>query len=900
MRRSRSSGHADPESSPIASSASYVAAGGSALGLVPDDDATEFRDILTDAVSEAARLVGAAGGIIYLVDPTTGDLRFGFDAGITDDHQREWARSLRLPVGVGVFGKAVAERTVQLTDDYMRDAAFAHSPLADRVVREVGIRSMVAAPLISGETVLGALGTFSDRAGAFGEQEAALVRALADHAAVAIVNRRLIDRLARSEAALERSARVERALREIGTGLAELREPGAVVRQTLEAAVRLLGADAGRIDATPADELGLRRQFGDIVAGALPPIQDPTGVDASSTGITGGAIRAGRPIVTADYLTDPSFTHTDIQDAYVREHGIRSVATVPLSRAGRTLGALTVLSRRSGAFTEADGAVLAELATQTVIAILNASLIDQLARSREELGRTADRERTLRGIDAELTAIHEPDRLLQRVVEESVRLLDGSRAQLDLVDPVTGLLARTHIAGWDDPDDAAWRRPHMRRDEGMTGLAVAAGGVAWTDDFLADQRFVHTPQSDAYVRGAGIRSVIAAPLLADNVLLGALKVSSERPAAFGPGDGELLLHLACQAALALANRRLLDRLTDSEARHRYLVSNSPDLVWAIDENACFTFLSDTCARLTGWEASELLGRHFGALIHPSSGDTATRDWTTTQHDGSQELRGRFNLLHRDGHAIPAEFIAHSTMEAGRFAGANGSVRDMSERERLEASLQRQAAELAAGEERAHLARELHDSVTQALFSMTLVTRTVELLMDRDPAAARDKLRMLGELQRDALAEMRSLIFELRPGSLEDQGLVQALRRHATAVEGRIGIPITFEARAVERAPIEIEEALYRIAQEALHNVVKHARARRIRLSLSRVRDGLQLEVADDGVGFDPAVTGDGRLGLAGMRARAERVGGRLTIRSRRGGGTTVKVVVPDRSADRPA
>ena len=170
----------------------------------------------------------------------------------------------------------------------------------------------------------------------------------------------------------------------------------------------------------------------------------------------------------------------------------------------------------------------------------------------------------------------------------------------------------------------------------------------------------------------------------------------------------------------------------------------------------------------------------------------------------------------------------------RFIGAHGAARDVSERDRLERDLRRQAGELAAGEERAHLARELHDSVTQALFSMTLVSRSVEMLLDRDPDAAPDQLAQLRDLQREALAEMRALIFELRPGNLEQDGLTRALRTHTAALQGRIGLPIVVESdarRSACRSPIE--EALYRIAQEALHNVVKHASARQVRLELGR-------------------------------------------------------------------
>jgi signal transduction histidine kinase len=218
---------------------------------------------------------------------------------------------------------------------------------------------------------------------------------------------------------------------------------------------------------------------------------------------------------------------------------------------------------------------------------------------------------------------------------------------------------------------------------------------------------------------------------------------------------------------------------------------------------------------------------------------------------------------------------------------------MSERDRLERDLRRQAGELASSQERAHLARELHDSVTQALFSMTLVTRTTELLVDRDPVSAKEKLGSLRDLQREALAEMRALIFELRPGNIEQDGLLAALKTHTAGLQGRIGLPIVVTSDLTERLPLALEEVLYRISQEALHNIVKHAAARQVTLSIDRTAAGLRLRIVDDGRGFEAASVPDGHLGLAGMRARAEKIGATLDVITRPGAGTTIEVTVPE-------
>jgi signal transduction histidine kinase len=177
--------------------------------------------------------------------------------------------------------------------------------------------------------------------------------------------------------------------------------------------------------------------------------------------------------------------------------------------------------------------------------------------------------------------------------------------------------------------------------------------------------------------------------------------------------------------------------------------------------------------------------------------------------------------------------------------------------------------------------------------MTLVSRSVEMLLDRDPTAARTQLVQLRDLQREALAEMRALIFELRPGNLEQDGLARALRTHTAALQGRIGLPIVVESPLEERLPLPIEEVLYRISQEALHNVVKHASARQVRLELARIANGVRLRITDDGKGFDPTRVPDGHLGLAGMRARADKIGARITVRSVPGEGTVIEVVVPN-------
>ncbi|MFE5126430.1 GAF domain-containing sensor histidine kinase [Streptomyces sp. NPDC056669] len=211
-----------------------------------------------------------------------------------------------------------------------------------------------------------------------------------------------------------------------------------------------------------------------------------------------------------------------------------------------------------------------------------------------------------------------------------------------------------------------------------------------------------------------------------------------------------------------------------------------------------------------------------------------------------------------------------------------------------ARLYERSRELTIAGERARLAHELHDAVSQKLFSLRLTAQAATALVDRDPGRAKDELQQIALLAAEATDELRSAVVELRPAALDEDGLVATLRTQVQVLDRAHTAQVTFACHGVRALPAAQEGAVLRVAQEALHNALRHADARQVDVTLTRHGQGARLRVTDDGTGFDPsAVRRAGRhLGLVSMRDRAGGVGGALTVESAPGKGTVIEMEVP--------
>ncbi|MER5769953.1 GAF domain-containing sensor histidine kinase [Streptomyces sp. NPDC001985] len=211
-----------------------------------------------------------------------------------------------------------------------------------------------------------------------------------------------------------------------------------------------------------------------------------------------------------------------------------------------------------------------------------------------------------------------------------------------------------------------------------------------------------------------------------------------------------------------------------------------------------------------------------------------------------------------------------------------------------ARLYERSRELTIAEERSRLAHELHDAVSQKLFSLRLTAQAATALVDRDPARAKDELQQVAALAAEAADELRAAVVELRPAALDEDGLINTLRTHIQVLDRAHAARVTFDTCGTKALPAAQEEAVLRVAQEALHNALRHSGAHRVDVVLAPRGQGAVLSVTDNGRGFEPrTVRRAGRhLGLVSMRDRASGVGGRLTVQSAPGKGTTIEMEVP--------
>jgi len=381
-----------------------------------------------------------------------------------------------------------------------------------------------------------------------------------------------------------------------------------------------------------------------------------------------------------------------------------------------------------------------------------------------------------------------------------------------------------------------------------------------------------------------------------------------------PGEEELRLveragHLA---ALAIERHRAVEAIARSEEQRRTMLVNIPDVVWWIDRNDRVLFISPGIETLTGYTAAELTQagrRAWLDLVHPDDLRRMTEGWTALFDDGTP-YNVEYRLRRRDGRWIWLNTRAVIIRSEDGEPSAYGVISDVTERKHAADIRTRLLNQImsAQEDERRRIARELHDETAQSLASL-LVGLDV-LAATRTRKAAQAQVQELHRVAARALGEVRLLARGLRPAVLDDLGLVAAVEWYAGEFQRSRGIAVYSRATGVTgRLPAPVETALYRIMQEALANVSRHAEARAASVVIERRPGSVTMAVSDDGRGFDvgkvlAASESAGQLGLHSMRERALLLDGTVEVSSVTGAGTRILVELPlpeeARPAERPA
>ena len=317
-------------------------------------------------------------------------------------------------------------------------------------------------------------------------------------------------------------------------------------------------------------------------------------------------------------------------------------------------------------------------------------------------------------------------------------------------------------------------------------------------------------------------------------------------------------------------------LRQSERYVRALLDAPPESSLLLEPQGTILDLNEVAAQRLGVTLSEAKGRNAFDLFDSEVG-LIRREKINQLVDNGQPVLWEDE---RDGRYFEYRMYPIFGEDDGVESIAVNAV-DITERKRAE---EREKLS-AAVEERSRLARDLHDAVTQTVYSASLIAEVLPQVWERNPEEGKRNLMKLRQLVRGALGELRTLLFELRPSALEAADLETLLSQLGDALTGRTRIPVEFSVEGDIRVPVEVKIAIYRIAQEGLNNVTKHSEATRVKMSLVSQGEQVILRVQDNGVGFDPQGVTAGTMGLRIMNERAEGISGSLELHSSPGDGT---------------
>lgn len=842
-------------------------------------------------------------------------------------------RGATLPIrmGEGITGLCAARRQGFLVNDYPSRPEALERWLA------LDLRRLMVQPLMVRDQILGVIGLSRRGEGTlpFADDDLIMLGRLALQAAVALRNATLY-------ADAERRRRHAEALAQVAGVVSGGLDTGHVSAQIAESLSGLFGSAFAGVG---------------LVAGAdLVRVVARAGVAArfvnlgqlmdSTVGVVGRAMREQRLSWTPEVLLEPGLTFNDERRRLVEEIGLKAIMAAPLRYGDRMTGLLALAFVERREFSHEELELVQAFADQAAVALENARLYGEAERRRQQAEALARAARTL-------TGVRDVAGVGARIVDCLLDIFPGCFVAVRELDADGTLWVAAASPGAEELYPPAVLSPTL----GLAGQAVREGRLCWSSDVLDDPE-IQVPESrrQSWAR-AGMVAALAAPLGGHDRTIGVLSLGFREKHELVDDERALVEAFADQAAIALDNARLYEETDRRRREAEVLAGISQTMNASLEMGAILQRVVEGARVLCDSDIARI------ALRDPESGAVVFRYWVNTRYTGYHEARlypgtesmGGLVLMTRQPHrtddwmgdprfgketaaVVEAEGIVTQMIVPIRIGPEvegllyvdNRRARPFTDLD--EAALvhlaehaaiairnaQLFAAVQATGErlqalssrllevqeaERRHIARELHDEVGQALTAVKINLQMLRRQSPADAAATRldDSLGMVDRI----LQGVRRMSLDLRPSLLDDLGLAAAVRWYVGAQAQRTGLTAEVEASALPALlPAALATTCFRIVQEAVTNVVRHAKARRLIVILEAADARLTVLVRDDGAGFDVGAArrralAGGSLGLLGLEERVELAGGRARIESSPGRGTTVRVDLPIPGSEAP-
>ncbi len=587
-------------------------------------------------------------------------------------------------------------------------------------------------------------------------------------------------------------------------------------------------------------------------------------------------------------------------DEIYKNAGVQSWGAIPFKVKEKSIGSLFIASRRYETFSDGVLQTLSALAEIIAVGIENARLYTE---AQERLARLI----TLREIDRAIAArlsLEDVMAVVLKQVSPHIVGVDGVGFSLIDWEKRCTELALLHL-----PGDVYIRGEAFGLSESLLHYLAVDRQPVIIYDLQGDPRVQNHRN---VIRQYHLKSYLGVPLTVQDQVIGVLHILTTLPRHFRDEEVDFFATMAGQAAIAVRNAQLYQTLTESEAKYRSLFENSKDAVYISSKDGSLIDINRAAVDLFGYKKEELLSMKIENLYaNPSDG---IKFMAEIEEQGFVKDYS-VDFKKKDGTILSTLIMAAvQEGEDGSVTGYEGIIRDVTERKREEEDRKRLFEQIRASRERLRdlsrqlvdvqeaerreLVRKLHDEVGQNLTALSI---NLNIVADQLPEETtmkigtriNDSLKLVEEM----VERIRDVMTELRPLVLDDYGVSAALHWYGKQFSERTGIATVLQVEELTpRLPLSVETALFRIAQEALTNVVKYARAKSVILALEEVDGEVLLAIVDDGVGFDieghEKPGGRPGWGITNMRERVQAVGGCLHVETAPGKGTKIVVEVP--------